>query len=58
MGEVRPDGMYIDNEGKLWVACLRGSKVARFDPEIGITFASRFDGGFEVKFLLWKFPLT
>ena len=39
MGEVRPDGMCIDNEDKLWVACLRGSKVARFDPETGRNLA-------------------
>lgn len=35
MGEVRPDGMCIDNDEKLWVACIWGSKVARFDPETG-----------------------
>jgi len=30
-----PDGMTIDNEGKLWVACFSSSRVWRFDPETG-----------------------
>ncbi|XP_071119547.1 regucalcin-like [Haliotis cracherodii] len=30
-----PDGMTVDNQGKLWVACYFGSCVARFDPETG-----------------------
>ena len=30
-----PDGMTIDTEGKLWVACYLGGKVVRFDPETG-----------------------
>jgi len=30
-----PDGMCIDNEGKIWVACFSASKVVRFDPETG-----------------------
>ncbi len=30
-----PDGMCIDNEGKLWVACFAGSQVVRFDPNTG-----------------------
>lgn len=30
-----PDGMTIDNEGKIWVACFSSSKVHRFDPETG-----------------------
>ena len=30
-----PDGMCIDEEGKLWVACFFGAKVVRFDPETG-----------------------
>lgn len=28
-----PDGMTIDTEGKLWVACFAGSRVLRIDPE-------------------------
>jgi gluconolactonase len=32
-----PDGMCIDNEGKIWVACYSGSRVIRFDPETGKT---------------------
>ena len=32
-----PDGMCIDNEGKLWVASFFGSKVSRFDPNTGGT---------------------
>ncbi|ELU03646.1 hypothetical protein CAPTEDRAFT_91279 [Capitella teleta] len=30
-----PDGMCIDTEEKLWVACFNGSKVVRFDPITG-----------------------
>lgn len=31
-----PDGMTIDAEDKLWVACLFAGRVARYDPETGI----------------------
>ena len=30
-----PDGMTIDTEDKLWVACFGPGKVIRFDPETG-----------------------
>ncbi|XP_063241870.1 regucalcin-like [Bacillus rossius redtenbacheri] len=30
-----PDGMTVDTEGNLWVACLGGSKVIRVDPTAG-----------------------
>lgn len=30
-----PDGMCIDLDGKLWVACYASGKVVRFDPETG-----------------------
>ncbi|MFW6253204.1 MAG: SMP-30/gluconolactonase/LRE family protein, partial [bacterium] len=30
-----PDGMTIDAEGMLWVACWEGGKVIRVDPEAG-----------------------
>ncbi|XP_067669759.1 regucalcin-like [Haliotis asinina] len=30
-----PDGMVIDTEGKLWVACCDAGKVTRLDPETG-----------------------
>lgn len=30
-----PDGMTIDTEGKLWVACFSAGKVVRFDPDTG-----------------------
>jgi len=30
-----PDGMSIDMDDKLWVACFRAGKVVRFDPETG-----------------------
>ncbi|XP_076462870.1 regucalcin-like [Babylonia areolata] len=32
-----PDGMTIDTEGKLWVACYNAGAVYRFDPETGKT---------------------
>ncbi|XP_073808878.1 regucalcin isoform X2 [Danio rerio] len=30
-----PDGMCIDTEGKLWVACFNGGRVLRIDPQTG-----------------------
>ena len=33
-----PDGMAIDSEGKLWVACFYGGRVTRFDAETGLCF--------------------
>ncbi|XP_027715240.1 regucalcin-like isoform X1 [Vombatus ursinus] len=33
--EYIPDGMCIDTEGKLWVACYNGGRVIRLDPETG-----------------------
>ncbi|XP_011454610.3 regucalcin-like [Crassostrea angulata] len=30
-----PDGMTVDQEDKLWVACFAASKVIRYDPETG-----------------------
>ncbi|XP_039072700.1 protein Jade-3 isoform X4 [Hyaena hyaena] len=33
--EQIPDGMCIDAEGKLWVACYNGGRVIRLDPETG-----------------------
>ncbi|XP_060119617.1 regucalcin-like isoform X2 [Heteronotia binoei] len=33
--EAMPDGMCIDVEGKLWVACIDGARVIRIDPETG-----------------------
>lgn len=34
-GEGIPDGMTIDEEGKLWIAHWGGSKISRWDPETG-----------------------
>nr|XP_033804619.1 regucalcin isoform X2 [Geotrypetes seraphini]XP_033804620.1 regucalcin isoform X2 [Geotrypetes seraphini]XP_033804621.1 regucalcin isoform X2 [Geotrypetes seraphini]XP_033804622.1 regucalcin isoform X2 [Geotrypetes seraphini] len=33
--ECIPDGMCIDAEGKLWIACYNGGRVIRIDPETG-----------------------
>ncbi|XP_036126527.1 regucalcin isoform X2 [Molossus molossus] len=33
--EQIPDGMCMDAEGKLWVACYNGGRVIRLDPETG-----------------------
>ena len=30
-----PDGMTIDTEDKLWVACFNAGAVYKFDPETG-----------------------
>jgi len=38
-----PDGMCIDKEGKIWVACYGGGKIVRFDTETGL---SSFSGIF------------
>ncbi|KAI8787070.1 regucalcin [Biomphalaria glabrata] len=35
-----PDGMCIDAEDKIWVACFSASRVYRFDPETGKTLQS------------------
>jgi len=35
--DVSPDGMAIDSEGLLWVACWGGSRVERVDPSFGRT---------------------
>lgn len=31
-----PDGMTIDTEDKIWVACYGAAQVIRFDPETGM----------------------
>ena len=31
-----PDGMTVDTEDKIWVACFYGAKVVQFDPKTGI----------------------
>ncbi|XP_068929017.1 regucalcin-like isoform X3 [Petaurus breviceps papuanus] len=33
--ERMPDGMCIDTEGKLWVACIDAGRIIRVDPETG-----------------------
>ena len=33
-----PDGMTIDNDGNIWVACFFAGRVIRFDPATGILF--------------------
>ena len=30
-----PDGMCIDQEDKIWVACFGGGQVVRIDPQTG-----------------------
>lgn len=37
-----PDGMCIDQEDKIWVACYNGGKVVRFDPLTGKCFNECF----------------
>ncbi|PUU91714.1 SMP-30/gluconolactonase/LRE family protein [Halanaerobium sp. ST460_2HS_T2] len=34
-GKGVPDGMTIDNQGKLWIAHFGGAQVSRWDPETG-----------------------
>ena len=37
-GEIGlPDGMCIDTEDKLWVTCVRGGKIIRWDPVTGMS---------------------
>uniref|UniRef100_A0A4W5JCB1 Regucalcin n=1 Tax=Hucho hucho TaxID=62062 RepID=A0A4W5JCB1_9TELE len=35
-GEGIPDGMCIDADGKLWVACYNGGRVIQIDPQTGV----------------------
>ncbi|XP_059183810.1 regucalcin [Centropristis striata] len=35
-GEGLPDGMTIDAEGRLWVACYNGGRVINIDPATGV----------------------
>ncbi|KAM9835834.1 regucalcin [Aulostomus maculatus] len=35
-GEGLPDGMTIDTNGRLWVACYNGGQVINIDPETGV----------------------
>jgi len=37
-----PDGMCIDQEGKIWVACYGAGKIVRFDTETGLFVFFRF----------------
>lgn len=30
-----PDGMTVDSDGKLWVACFSAGRVIKFDPKTG-----------------------
>lgn len=35
-GEGLPDGMTVDAEGRLWVACYNGGRVVNIDPATGV----------------------
>ncbi|XP_029283006.1 regucalcin [Cottoperca gobio] len=35
-GEGLPDGMTVDAEGRLWVACYNGGRVINIDPNTGV----------------------
>ena len=35
-GEGIPDGMCIDADGRLWVACYSGGRVIQIDPQTGV----------------------
>lgn len=35
-GEGIPDGMCIDADGRLWVACYNGGRVIQIDPQTGV----------------------
>ncbi|KAM3585171.1 uncharacterized protein V6R79_009375 [Siganus canaliculatus] len=35
-GEGLPDGMTVDADGRLWVACFNGGRVINIDPETGV----------------------
>ena len=37
-----PDGMCIDTDGNLWVACYAAGKVICFDPTTGTSFDHQF----------------
>lgn len=44
-----PDGMCIDAEGKIWLACYSGGRVLRIDPQTGVCLSVN---SFLVKLLL------
>ncbi|XP_071274346.1 regucalcin isoform X1 [Agelaius tricolor] len=46
--ESIPDGMCIDTQGKLWVACYDGGRVIRLDPETGKSL-QKMDWNFVLK---------
>lgn len=39
-GEGFPDGMTVDAEGRLWVACYAGGRVIHIDPATGVRLAT------------------
>ena len=40
-----PDGMCIDSDGRLWVACYNGGRVIHIDPHTGVCFSPRQNQG-------------
>lgn len=53
--EAMPDGMCIDTEGKLWVACIDGGRVIRIDPETGKNRMRMLTAEQKVKNSIWCF---
>ncbi|XP_034722186.1 regucalcin-like, partial [Etheostoma cragini] len=39
-GEGLPDGMAVDADGRLWVACYNGGRVINIDPATGVCLRS------------------
>ena len=38
-----PDGMTIDTENNIWVACYGGSRIFRFDPNTGTLIYTEYN---------------
>lgn len=52
--DIRPDGMTIDTEGKLWVAGFGAGAVFKFDPETGKTLQTiNIDGAKQTTSVCW-----
>lgn len=50
-----PDGMCIDVEGKIWLACYNGGRVLRIDPQTGVYTFPFFFANLVYSFIFYVF---